>query len=760
MGLLTPNSINADSKTAIRKQRLYDLFAIGLLAMAALIFFWPVVTNTGWIPKGGGDSVSFIYPMYHFAAQTFWEGSIPLWNPYQYAGQAFITDNQSGVFYLPNLLLFLIDPDFSYRAIEWLVILHVFFAGATTYICLRGLNLKQRLQRPSALIGALAFMFSGVFISHIGNLNLIAVAAWLPLIFLCLHRATEAEMHADKIAWALAGGVALGISTLAGHGQMTFLLAAFLGSYALYWTVIDRNGRPLLLLLLLALTGIGIAAISLFPALEAVQHTVRGGYDSANALNYALSWQGLTGLIAPDFFGRGKVDFWGDWSRVEYGYVGVLTLFLAATAVVTHRNRFTWFFILSGFLFLLLALGPNAPLYPFLLNILPVFPFQVPARFVLLLDFCLAVLAAVGMDMLLGKPRAMRSLLWGSGVVVLFMIGVLVRGYFGYVTAVPHHQQQMLRAISVFAILAAGSWLLIFLRAQKRISIMVFSIAAIIWLAIDLIGLGWHIEVDWNDPSPGFANDSPALEFLKSDPGLHRIDITTGAWQPNLAQLEKLYALRGVYNPLELANYAAYIGSVGYRGSPLYNLTGTKYLIGGKKNPPADTNIIVPVFEDENVIVYLNTLALPRVSVLYNTIIVPNHDVAFDIVHADDFDPQMHLVLEEGQPLAQEPGQATITILKYDPNEIAFEVTLDKPGYFLLTDIYHPDWQATIDGESADILVADYAFRAVALEQGTHTIEMGYEPAGWTIGVLVFGLTWLLVIGYFFWYWRQKRTSK
>ena len=754
--MLELNPVNAESHAASERKYLYDAVALSLLALAALIFFWPVTTNMGWIPKGGGDSVSFIYPMYRFAAQTFWEGSIPLWNPYQYAGQAFITDNQSGVFYLPNLLLFLVNPNFSYRAIEWLVILHIFFAGATTYICLRSLHLQHRLTWPSALIGALAFMFSGVFIAHIGNLNLIAVAAWLPLIFLCLQCAIEAETRSNKIAWALAGGIALGVSTLAGHGQMTFLLAVFLGAYALYRTVLDRNGRPLLLLLLLALAGISIAAISLFPALEAVQHTVRGDFDSANALKYALPWQGLTGLAAPDFFGRGKVDFWGDWSRVEYGYVGVLTLFLAGTAVVTRRNRFTWFFIIAGPLFLLLALGPNTPLYPFLLNVLPVFPFQVPARFVLLFDFCLAVLAAVGMDELIRKPSPMRGFIIGSGVVLLVLLAGLVGGYVQLGTAVPHHQQQMLRAIFVFASLAAGSWLLIFLRAQKRISSVIFSVVAVIWLAVDLIGLGWHIEVDWNDPALGFAGDSPALEFIQSDPGLHRIDITTGAWQPNLAQLEKLYALRGVYNPLELANYAAYIGSVGYRGSPLYNLTGTKYLIGGKKNPPADTNIIVPVFEDENVIVYLNTLALPRVAVLYNTIIAPNHDAAFDLIHADDFDPQQTLILEAGQPLTQQPGKATLTIIKYDPNEIAFEVTLDKPGYFLLTDIFHPDWQTTINGEPADILVADYAFRAVALGPGTHAIEMWYEPAGWTIGLLVSGLTWLIIILFFLWHWRQQ----
>ena len=36
-----------------------------------------------------------------------------------------------------NLLLFLLAPEFSYRAMEWMVVLHVFLAGLFMYLCLR-----------------------------------------------------------------------------------------------------------------------------------------------------------------------------------------------------------------------------------------------------------------------------------------------------------------------------------------------------------------------------------------------------------------------------------------------------------------------------------------------------------------------------------------------------------------------------------------------------------------------------------------------
>ena len=213
-----------------------------------------------------------------------------------------------------------------------------------------------------------------------------------------------------------------------------------------------------------------------------------------------------------------------------------------------------------------------------------------------------------------------------------------------------------------------------------------------------------------------------------------------------MPQIEQLYAARGVYNPLQLANYTVYMGSVGYRGSTPYNVLGAKYLVGGKNDPPGDTSFIVPVFDDDpNVTIYLNTLALPRAMVLYNADVVTDHDAAFDAVHSDEFDPAQRVVLESGQPLDQPAGEAVVEIRRYDLNDVAFQVTTDRPAYFFLSDIYHPDWTATVNGQAAKVLVANYAFRAVFLDAGSHIIEMQFVPSGWTLGVAFTLFTWLAI---------------
>ncbi len=741
-----------------------EVGALLLLAATVVVFFWPVLTKRAWIPHGGGDLVSFVYPMYRFAADSFQNGQIPLWNPYLYAGAPFISDNQSGVFYPFNLVLFLLHPDFTYRAVEGLVIWHFFFTGSAMYACLRWLRPADRIGRLAALIGALSFMFSGVFITHIGNLNLIAVAAWLPLAFIGLHRAIDAPDTRSSLAWALGGGLALGTGALAGHGQSTFLLASFLGVYTLYRLISERSWRALPLLLLVGLIAVAAAAISLFPALESIKYTLRAEFDFERSTNYSLPWRGLVGLFAPDFFGRGAVNFRGDWPRVEYGYAGVIPWLLALAAFVRRPWRGHLFYLFAGSGFLLLALGPNTPLYGLLFGHLPIVPFQVPARFVLLVDFSLAALAALGLDVLMKRvlsPPKFRRILGGAFAFGLLLTFVLYWQKNLLAVASPNREPQMLRSILVFILLGGVSWLMVLAYFRRRFSPRLFGWFVFLWLAVDLIGLGRYVEIEWNDPTLGFASGSPALAFLKSDPGLHRVDIATGHWQPSLMQLEKLYDIGGVYNPLYLSNYAVYTGSMGSRGSPLYNLLGVKYIVGGKNVPPGDTNFIVPVFDnDPNVNIYLNTRALPRVMVLYEAEVVSDHDAAFAAIHREDFDPQHTLILEGGSPLKQAAGTSYIEVQRYDLNSSAFRVSTDRPAYFLLTDIDYPHWQAFDNGIQTVIFTADYALRAVYLTPGEHLLKFQFLPAGWRPGVAVSGLTWLTVTAYLLSYRRRWSVNR
>ncbi|MEA3459998.1 MAG: hypothetical protein U9R11_04940, partial [Chloroflexota bacterium] len=388
-----------------------DILALGAIALATTGFFWPLFfTDEAWMPAVGGDLVSFIYPTYRFASSCLKRGMVPLWNPYLYGGAPFAADSQAGLFYPINLLFFLLTPNFTYRTVELMAVFHFFLAGTFMYIFLRNLQPSEslRIRRSAAVAGAIAFMFSDIFTTHFGNLNMIAVAAWLPLIFLFYHRAiVEGRPRLTVLA-----GVFLGIATLAGHAQITLFIVLTLAIYALYQgsqrvnEVGEKKRESLSRSLFHSLThyllpcyliAFCFSALLLIPAFEMAAYTVRAEMSYQEASKYSLPPAGLVGLLIPSFFGRGPSGFWGPWDRVEVGYIGVLPLLLAGLAVSLRRDKLTRFLLGLAIISLLLAMGQYTILHGWL-YLLPGFDkVRAPARFIYVMDFALAALAALGL---------------------------------------------------------------------------------------------------------------------------------------------------------------------------------------------------------------------------------------------------------------------------------------------------------------------------------------------------------------------------
>ncbi len=760
-----------------RRWRRYaaDSGALGLLGGITALFFAPIWLGGAWLPYGGGDAASFLFPMYRFIAASWHAGELPLWNPHQYAGYPLIADNQAGLFYPPLLLLYAVWPDFSYRALEGLVMGHVYLAGAAMYLCVRGWRLAAPLGRWSALVAGVAFMFSDLFITHLGNFNLIAVAAWLPLALLALHHACDQGRGGWR--WAVGAGWVVGLSALAGHGQMTFLSATLLGLYALYRSGRDKSAWPWLWLGVTGGVAIGGAALMLFPAYSLTQASLRGSFDYAQSTNYALPPSALAGLFAPDFFGRGARVFWAPWARVEAGYPGVLPWALALAALLArggpgdrwlHRPFWLGVTVLS----LWLALGDNTPLHGWLLGPLQL-PFQAPARFVLLADLGLAFLAAAGLEQLRLRPAGLRGMtgLWllaagGVGAWLWHLITV-------WGEAFPARRPMMQEALGVWLGLALLSAIWLWWAQHRRGRGLALGAVALALTAGDLILLGSGVEIDRQDPTTGFQHTA-ALAYLQAQAGLNRIDEATAAWQPGTAQLAGLYSAGGVFNPLALASHTVYMGSVGYRGSPPYNLMGIQYIVAGKQEPPGDTRFIRPVFnQDPAVDIYLNTRALPRVRMAYGVHTVADQAAAFDALHATDFDPTATVILEKGdvvlsadckhnpvcagRPQGGAPSPHTLSIVAYSRNRVALDVTTEAAGYLVLSDMFFPGWEAFLDGQPVPLLRADYAFRAVLVPAGTHQVTMVFHPPGWLSGVAVSALTATGTLAALGWGWWRGR---
>jgi hypothetical protein len=796
---------------AARRRLLLDsLFSLGLLGLATAGFFWQILFAGAWMPAGGGDLAALMYPTYHFAAQSLQSGSLPLWNPYLYSGAPFAADIQASLFYPLNLVYFLLAPQVTFRSVMLLAVLHIWLAGAGMYLFLHSLLLGRRVLAP--LLGGLAFMFSDYFVVHFGNLNLIAQAAWLPFIFLFFHRSLRerrpglAVWAGVCLAVAATAGhiqplliITLGLAwDVLYHLGVTYVRSKVErkplpgASRVQGASVLGAYGAPVATFLITLLVGLGLAAVVLVPAYEMTAYTLRADFEYGQASAYSLPPAQLVGLLVPGFFGRDPASHWGIWDRVEVGYAGVLTLVLALFALLAygrgegeagppgdeaieqpvgetwsrrHAARSEGYRFASLALFsLLLAMGGYTALHGWLYGLVPGFGgMRAPARSVFLMDFALAALAALGLHALLRGPDewilpALRRLLrvapWVIGALLLFAMPL---AYYAVLT------NQDKDAIIFARTSAAANGLVffiglliacvgvLFVRQRRVLRPAAVGVLAVGLLFFDLVSLGGNVDVGYQDPTRNF--DHPAvIQFLKSDPSLYRIDARTDvgqAWQPNTGLLHGIFDVSGLVNPLSLADYDRYWNGIPSRSSPLYDFLNAKYLIASKE-VVLDWEKYAPVFDaDPALNVYLNRRALPRALVVHRAIAVPDHEAAFRALHVPGFDPAASVVIEGGKSLDVTPlAPATISFEAFNTNEIQLQVDTSTDGYLVLSEVWYPGWQATVDGRPGPVLRANYAFRAVRLPPGKHQVRLTFAPRSWRIGLTISGLTALVLIGW------------
>jgi len=764
------------------------LVAGAALALATIGFFWQVLfTPNTWMPAGGGDLVPFLLPNYRFAAESLRQGIIPLWNPHLYSGAPFAADPQSGLFYPINLIVFLLNGNITVRTLELLAIFHFWLAGFGMFLYLQHSPLAKtvRLHPLAAVAGALAFEFSDLFIVHFGNLNMIAVAAWLPLVMLFFHKAL-AECSARC---AVTAGAVLAIATLAGHMQITLFILLAMGLLTL-WEAFSpkfqvqnpkskvqspksRFIRHSSLLLLAVLVMVGISALWLIPTLEMSRFTPRAALPYPEAAQYSLHPAQLIGLLIPNFFGRDPALHWGPWQRVETGYIGIFTLLAAAMGAWWQKDRHTRFLALLAGVSFLLALGDSSILHGWL-SLSPGYgQFRAPARYIFLLDFSLAGLAAVGIHRLMADDRAnlrarlrrwLTPLGWALGG--LMVVGAPLAYFSLLITQdrnpdIFRRTQGAVTGLVIFLLLASSSWLLLTLIQRGRLRSAAIGVAATALIALDLFSLGANVDIGHSNPTVGF--DHPAaIEFLRENAGINRIEVTTDVWhlwQPDTALLNGLYDVWGLYNPLTLADTTRFWQGVGRRDSAMYRLLGVKYIVAGKGGAPAD-GYIVPIFADDPAInIYLNRAALPRVLFVSRAQIAASHENAWELIHDSDFDPAQMVILEGDGRLSQAQistsgaPKAQLAILDYGAQTVDIGVKTDSAGYLVLSDAWYPGWRATVDGADVPLLRANYAFRAVPVPAGEHRVRMVFSPLSWKIGLAISGLTVLfliLMVGY----WR------
>lgn len=758
--------------------------ALGALMALTLGFFWRVLlTRDTWLPPNGGDFNSFYYPLYRFAGEQIAAGHFPLWNPYLWGGMPFAADQQTGLFSPFNLLAFLLAQPFGYGTLEWLAIGQVWLASVLAYAFCRDLGLR----RSAALIGGITFAYSGFIISHLGHYPMVAVAPWLPATLLALRRA----LLRRSLGWTLATAGTLLMALLAGHQQIFLYLLTATGLYWLFltWTTGPAPTWPTSLgkltrwlqgkfaghwliagvQLALALgVAVGLAAPALLPSLQLAARSIRSGISYSEATAFSLRPLHLVTLLIPNAFGSTPATYIGavGFSGEVWGYAGLIALGLAVLAFVRSTGparREAYFFGGLALLALVVALGPATPLQGWFYAFVPGYSrVRASGRWLLLVDFAIATLAALGLENLLrllaqeaAETRALlRRVIFGlSGALALGGI-ILALGY-GTLLASRDPSAplaQFLDSAAWTLVLLGLATGVLWLLARGQLACRRGALALAALVVLDLFAATAPVPPTNNDPLTDFRHDDAVALIQATHPdGPFRIDQTKleAGWQPSWAATAGLESVTGTYDPLGLAAYNRYWDATRQRyDSPRYDLLNIRYVLMLPNTAPAGEGKFREIGKTKDFTLYENTTVLPRAFLVGKSQATPSPDDAWVAINAPGFDPRAVAylgppqdatatipVLDTGTP------QGGATIARPDPDELIATVESDREAILVFSEVAYPGWRATIDGQPTTLYTADYTFRAVQVPAGRHEVRLTFAPPVWRLGWQLAGLT-------------------
>jgi hypothetical protein len=196
----------------------------------------------------------------------------------------------------------------------------------------------------------------------------------------------------------------------------------------------------------------------------------------------------------------------------------------------------------------------------------------------------------------------------------------------------------------------------------------------------------------------------------------------------------------------------------------LLDLTGARWVVAAPSADHVRDGIRPPLklaSETDGLRIYENAQALPRARYVPRVDVVPDdHQLLRRLAFGHD-DLGAVALLEAAPPsgftgIAGSEGTGTVEFLLDRPERVVLRVEASQRGFLFLADQHYPGWHASVNGERAPILRADYAFRLVEVPAGTSTVEFRYAPVTVPIGAAVSALTVLALALYGA---RQLRTG-
>ncbi len=161
------------------------------------------------------------------------------------------------------------------------------------------------------------------------------------------------------------------------------------------------------------------------------------------------------------------------------------------------------------------------------------------------------------------------------------------------------------------------------------------------------------------------------------------------------------------------------------------------------------------VYDKDSVQILKNSRSLPRAWLVADVEVVDGEEALRRIMgeSATEFNPLRTALLEAALPdwlhlpRSELPAECEARIVTYESNRLVVETKAPIATVLILSEIFYPGWEASVDGKESPILLADYLLRGIALPAGQHRIEMSYRAPAARVGAVISAFTLVLLIG-------------
>jgi hypothetical protein len=718
---------------------------------------------------GWGDIGAAVYqlqPAQKFMAFVLRSGESPYWDPYTATGMMGPETVADLKFSFLTVIIALVGARSSHLTF---VLLGFYACGV--YAIFRLFTFQLRLSLGASVAASAVFILNGFALTNLNNP--IAQAYFLGPILLVSLAALSRCSSAANIALCIAAHAVMFSVTFFPTMVLTVIAAH---SMALTLGLTRVRSAPSRVTLLACHVAIPVAAVGLLaflylPIAEAFLYYVDTWKAYDNRIVNPISAINLLSLFTPK-------HFWESYRamRIEPGWQGAFDPWLPhfgilATLIAAHAVTRKRAFAMLGFVCLalfLVAEGRVFGLFPStLLRFVPFFKFIRSEYWPAMSGLALVVMAGLGFEGL----RRTSAMTLPVAAVTMVIAGTFL--FLGTKLGMPGSVEARTHVTITSAVILCGAAGLVWLRFTRSTQVETVLryglVVAMIAEGLFYMNTRHPIRSDRDENLP--QTIAWLKERVPNGGGVRVFNFGSAGVYPNWSSALQIPEL-GTLNTAEPPRYAEFYNR--YIGRGLFlslrdpghvprfthdalSLVGVRYVIVDKLLTQAIARVRslgYPVVQEDALrVVFENPQPLPRafaVPMLLRYDGLPHEIPMSPLLAATTTDERLQQVAREmsisDKPRPSSDAAGTVSVQAYHHDSMTLHASVRTPAVVVVTDSWHPNWTATVNGKPTYVGWVNVAFRGIPVSAGEHTIELSYAPRTKRLGQIVSLLTLLVVV--------------